>query len=102
MCMRVFVCVCACVCLCACVHACVCVCVCMRVFVCVCACVCLCACVPGYVCLQLEKMYKDAHAKIRADPSFTKKDPRADIKKKRFVLGHLKKKSVYEAREQKS
>ena len=50
----------------------------------------MCVHVPGYVCLQLEKMYKDAHAKIRADPSFTKKDLKADIKKKRFVLGHFK------------
>ena len=32
---------------------------------------------------QLEQMYKDAHAKIREDPSFTKKAPREDIKKKR-------------------
>ena len=34
---------------------------------------------------QLEQMYKDAHAKIREDPSFTKKAPREDIKKKRWV-----------------
>ena len=34
---------------------------------------------------QLEQMYKDAHAKIREDPSFTKKAPREDIKKKRCV-----------------
>ncbi|CAI8039135.1 60S ribosomal protein L5 [Geodia barretti] len=32
----------------------------------------------------LEQMYKDAHAKIREDPSFTKKAPREDIKKKRW------------------
>lgn len=35
--------------------------------------------------VQLEQMYKDAHAKIRADPSFTKKTPREDVKKKRSV-----------------
>ena len=35
--------------------------------------------------VQLEQMYKDAHAKIREDPSFTKKAPREDVKKKRFV-----------------
>lgn len=34
---------------------------------------------------QLEQMYKDAHAKIREDPSFTKKQPREDIKRKRLV-----------------
>ena len=30
-------------------------------------------------------MYKDAHTKIREDPSFIKKAPRDDVKKKRFV-----------------
>lgn len=46
------------------------------------SCVVSCDC---YTCIQLEQMYKDAHAKIRADPSFTKKPPREDVKKKRFV-----------------
>jgi large subunit ribosomal protein L5e len=33
---------------------------------------------------NLEQMYKDAHAKIREDPSFTKKPPREDVQKKRW------------------
>ena len=37
------------------------------------------------MCIQLEQIYKDAHAKIREDPSFTKKAPREDVKRKRFV-----------------
>ena len=44
--------------------------------------------------LQIEQMYRDAHAKIRADPSFTKKAKREGIKKKRFVFGTCKIKCI--------
>lgn len=38
---------------------------------------------------NLEQMYKDAHAKIREDPSFTKKAKREDVKKKKWNRSKL-------------